>query len=173
MSCFDTALKFTLKWEGGFVDNPLDPGGATNEGITQTVYNAYRSREGLSKQSVRDITNAEVSTIYQTEYWNPSLAGEMLLPLAVAQFDTAVNFGVGGAIEFLQEALGVNIDGIAGTQTQLALKEKNKKSTALAIANERVQYRYKRVAEDPSQKVFLQGWLARDNALKKYVETLG
>ena len=172
MSNFETALKFTLKWEGGFVDNPADPGGATNEGVTQAVYNSYRSKDGLPKQSVKDITNAEVGNIYQTEYWDPSLAGEMVLPLSVAQFDTAVNFGVGGAIEFLQEALGVGIDGIAGAQTKSALNAKNNKATALAIANERIQYRHKRVAEDPSQKVFLQGWLNRDNALKKYVESL-
>jgi hypothetical protein len=99
------ALKFTLLWEGGFVNNPLDPGGATNRGITQFTYNTYRINKHLPTHDVADIAEEEVQDIYYSMYWKPSQAELAVEPLAIVLFDTAVNFGVGGAIEFLQEAL--------------------------------------------------------------------
>jgi len=100
-----TALKFTLEWEGGYVDHPNDLGGATNKGITQITYNSYRIRKELPTQRVKNITDDEVHEIYNEMFWLPSQAELMVLPLAVVHFDTAVMFGVGGAIKFLQEAL--------------------------------------------------------------------
>ena len=167
-----TALELTLKFEGGFVDHPSDPGGATNKGITQRTYNSFRIKKRLATKSVKFITDTEVHEIYEIMYWKPCKAEVMKLPSAVVQFDTAVLFGVGGAIKFLQEALGVTADGIFGTGTATALQANNNKQTANEIIDKRIAFHKKRVAEKPSQKVFLNGWVNRANQLRDFIKNL-
>lgn len=165
------ALKFTLLWEGGYVNHPDDPGGATNKGVTQGTYNTYRINNRLSTRGVDLITDAEVHDIYLSMYWKPSQASVMVLPLAIAHFDTAVNFGVGGAIEFLQEALEISADGIFGPGTQAALLANNNAHTAQKIVRGRIHYRKQRVNSNPTQEVFLTGWLNRDNDLGGFLQS--
>lgn len=102
---FKPSLTLTLAHEGGFVNHPKDPGGATNKGVTQAVYNAYRRNKGLDERSVRQITAAEINDIYRNQYWN--VAGCNLLPagLDYAVFDYAVNSGPGRAIKDLQRTI--------------------------------------------------------------------
>lgn len=158
-----TALKFTLVWEGGFVDHPHDIGGPTNYGVTQATYDSYRIKKRLPTQTVQKISGAEVQEIYQSLYWQPSQAGLMALPLAIVHFDTAVMFGVGGAILFLQEALNIPTDGGFGLRTKTAVEANNNKQTALRIIDGRVAYHQQRVKSNPTQAVFLDGWVARAN----------
>ena len=61
---FKKALKFVLKWEGGYVNNPNDKGGATNKGITQYTYNNWLKTHGLQPRNVKFITDDEVEQIY-------------------------------------------------------------------------------------------------------------
>jgi peptidoglycan hydrolase-like protein with peptidoglycan-binding domain len=166
------ALNFTLQWEGGFVDHPSDPGGATNKGVTTATYNEYLWSKGRSKQSVRNITDAEVQEIYRDLYWKPSQAELMTRSLAIVHFDTAVNFGVGGAVTFLQEILGIGADGVFGAKSKSALEKANTYNTAKRYCQARIDYRYQRVEENASQKAFLQGWLNRDNDLLRFVTNL-
>ncbi|MBE9179688.1 hypothetical protein IQ268_14055 [Oculatella sp. LEGE 06141] len=166
------ALRFTLKWEGGYVNNPYDIGGETNKGITAATYATYRRRKGLSNQSVRYITDAEVDEIYRDMYWSPSQSGLMTRALAIVHFDTAVNFGVGGSTIFLQETLGVRADGVFGAGTRSALDRANTSATARRYVQGRINYRHQRVRESPSQQVFLQGWLNRDNDLSRYIANI-
>ena len=108
---FEPALAFVLRWEGGLVDNPADPGGRTNKGITQKVYDAWRQQQGEPPRDVQQIEDSEVSTIYQAQYWTPASCESLAAPLALAEFDTAVNMGVGRAIRFLQTAVKCTADG--------------------------------------------------------------
>lgn len=167
-----TALKFTLKWEGGLSDHPADPGGRTNMGITHSVYDAYRKEKGLPIRDVSLIEMWEVQDIYREKYWKASKADTMVNSLAIVHFDTAVNFGVNGAVMFLQEAFGFSggaVDGKFGSDTTKALQANNNKATALKIVDGRIAYRHERVRKNPGQKVFLEGWLNRDNDLKKFI----
>lgn len=168
------ALQFTLKWEGGYVDHPFDLGGATNKGITHRNYDTYRIAKGLPTKDVKFIEEAEVMEIYSEMYWKPSQADSMILPLAIVHFDTAVLFGVTGAILFLQEALGVGVDGILGPQTESGLRANNNKETALNIIDGRIAYHRRRVDEDSTgnQRVFLEGWLNRANDLREFITEL-
>jgi lysozyme family protein len=70
VSNFDTCLQFVLQEEGGYVDDPRDPGGATNFGITQYTYDKWRTKKGLPVRSVALITQDEVAAIYKEEYWD-------------------------------------------------------------------------------------------------------
>lgn len=103
---FDRILEFTLKWEGGFVNDPDDPGGATNKGITIGTYTEYRKGKGLPAPTVDDlknITDEEVTDIYYHRYFIASNADDLPDKLAALHFDTAVLHGVGGANHFLKQ----------------------------------------------------------------------
>jgi len=167
---FDLAMAFVYKWEGGYINHPSDLGGATNHGVTQKVYDVYRRKMGLPPQPVIRLEFGEMRAIYKNDYWFPSRANLMIQPLATAHFDTAVNFGVVGAIKFLQETLGgLTVDGVFGDKTLKRLQERNTSYTAYKLVKARIAYRYQRVTEQPDQRVFLQGWLNRDQDLLRYI----
>ena|SRR5271157_553802 len=102
---FLIALSFTLQYEGGYSNNPDDPGGPTNFGITQHVYNTYRIQKNLPIQPVKNINADEMHEIYQINYWNASNCQNLPSGVDFAVFDLAVNNGVGRAKEFLPEAM--------------------------------------------------------------------
>jgi hypothetical protein len=107
--CWARAMAFVARWEGGWADNPNDPGGATNKGITLSTYARWRQAQGQpvpSKDDLRAIPDAEVDRIYREWYWLASGADKLPWPLCLAQFDTAVNAGVGRAEEMLRRSDG-------------------------------------------------------------------
>lgn len=121
---FGRALQHVLEMEGGFSDDPYDPGGPTNKGITLEVYSRWigesvtpESRSRLVARLKR-IPDAMVGEIYKTRYWQPADCVRMPAPLALMHFDAAVNHGVVGAIRILQEAVGADVDGEIGPQTR-------------------------------------------------------
>lgn len=173
VDAFKTALQFTLKWEAG-VGHPNDLAGVVNRGISQRSYDTYRQRKDLPLQSVLKISDAEVETLYYEDYWLASKADLMCLPLAVAHFDTAVNFSVRSSIKFLQGALGgLTADGKFGAQTAASLQKQNTLETAKRYCQARRDYRYQRVKDNPTQQQFLKGWLRRDDDLIQIVSKLG
>lgn len=103
---FERALTRALRYEGGYVNHPADPGGATNQGVTQAAYDKWRTRQRLPTRSVREITPAEVRAVYHTDYWL-AIGGDELAPArAAALFDAAVNSGVGRALAWDHAAAG-------------------------------------------------------------------
>ena len=120
-SNFEKALALVLEHEGGYVDHPKDPGGATNRGVTQAVYNAYRKIRGRGMQSVKFITDDELRAIYKFQYWDKVQGDFLPTGLDYAVFDFAVNSGVGRAAKYLQAVLGVAQDGQIGARTLAAI----------------------------------------------------
>lgn len=118
---FSACLAETLKWEGGFSNDPYDPGGATMNGITQRVYDAYRLRKHLSKQSVRNIAPAERDEIYRATYWDEVNGDRLPAGVDLVTWDYGVNSGPSRAIKSLQKALGVVPDGHMGEITERAI----------------------------------------------------
>lgn len=120
---FDESYGRVLVYEGGFSNHPRDPGGATNKGVTQRVYDGYRRRKGLSTQSVRYISNAETREIYREQYWDAARCNALPVGVNFAVFDGAVNSGVGQSVKWLQRALAAGgyyhgpIDGDCGIGT--------------------------------------------------------
>ena len=169
---FEDALKFVLKWEGGFTNHPKDPGGATNKGITQKVYDVYKVSRKHPKMSVKHILDFEVKEIYETKYWDLVRAKWLKAPLGLVMFDTAVNFGPAGAIRRLQKALKLKITGTWTQEISDVIHECDAGKVALEICKLRKIWRNYRVKQNPSQKVFLQGWLNRDNDLINEVNKL-
>lgn len=145
---FKQALKFVLKWEGGYVNNPNDKGGATNKGITQNTYNSWLKSQGKTSKDVRNIADSEVEQIYYKNYWLAAGCDKMSKDFALLAFDTAVNMGVSRVNEFMKAAQWKYPDKFI-----LARAEK-----------------YNEFANVASQRGFLHGWLNRLFDLKKEIE---
>lgn len=169
MSAFDQALKFVLRWEGGFVDHPADPGGRTNRGVTQKVYDDWRSRKGLPWRDVKLLEEAELCSIYNGNYWLPPRCDLLLTPLDLVQFDTAVNMGVGRAVRFLQASAGCGVDGDFGPGTQHAVAQCDAGTMLSDYCQRREAYYRRLIQKNPKLGVFLKGWLNRLNALRKEI----
>ena len=162
-------MPFILRWEGGYVNHPADPGGATNKGVTQKVYDDWRKRQGLLARDVRQLEDAEMHAIYEAGYWLPPRCDLLQSGLDLAQFDTAVNMGPKRAVQFLQQALRCEVDGDFGPATRKAAEACSLGSTIAAYCDVREAFYRGRVAQRPDQGVFLKGWLNRLNALRKEV----
>ncbi len=118
---FEKALAYVLEHEGGYVNHPRDPGGATNKGVTQAVYDSYRKMRGRGQQSVKFITDEELRAIYKFQYWDKVQADHLPSGVDYAVFDFAVNSGVGRASKYLQAVVGVPQDGQIGARTIAAI----------------------------------------------------
>ncbi len=166
---FDVALAHVLRMEGGFSDDPYDPGGPTNRGITLRVYASHKgttldatNREQL-KSELKSIPDATVRSIYLTRYWRPAGCEQMPAGIALMHFDAAVNHGVGTAIRSLQQALGVAADGVIGPLTRRALATSSPTSIIEKYAAIR-EARYRRLHHFWR---FGRGWLNRVAATRK------
>lgn len=120
---FECCLKNVLAKEGGWSNNPNDPGGATMKGVTQRVYDSWRRRKGLPLASVRGISDGEVAEIYKTQYWDAVRGDEVPRGIDNCLFDEAVNSGPIRSVMDLQAVLGVSIDGHFGILTMGALQQ--------------------------------------------------
>ncbi len=159
-----------LKWEGGFVNHPNDKGGATNKGITIATFTSYRKLKGLPQPSVDDlknISNEEWMDILKTLYWDRWKA-DQINNQSIANFlvDWVWASGVYG-IKYPQQVLGVVVDGIVGSRTLTAVNEyPDQKELFQKLWDRRKQHFENIVQRDPSQKVFLKGWMNRLNDYK-------
>lgn len=156
-----------LKWEGGFVNHPNDKGGATNKGITIGTYTYYRKSKGLTLPTVNDlknISNEEWIDILKTLYWDKWKA-DQITNQSIANLLVDWVWGSGGyGIKYPQQALGVVDDGIVGNKTLYAVNTyPNQKELFQKLWNRRKQHFESIVQRDPSQKVFLKGWMNRLN----------
>lgn len=170
---FERALHTVLVREGGYVNDKADRGGATNKGITQKVYDAWRRSHALPIRSVADIEDAEVAAIYLTQYWHPAHCEKLPEALAIVHFDAAVNHGVRRAIKLLQLALGASDDGVMGKETmkslETALEMTNEDAVIDAYLDIRSDFYEEIVERDPTQVKFLAGWKNRIRALRSEV----
>lgn len=99
---FSKCLKLTLVHEGGRVHHSKDPGGRTNQGVTQATYNAWRRGQGLASRTVFDLTDKERDAIYRQHYWDRIHADDLPLGVDYCLFDLAVNSGCGRANKVLR-----------------------------------------------------------------------
>lgn len=106
------AMKRLLGNEGGYVDHPQDPGGATNFGVTEKVARAHGYQGDM-----RNLPMGIAVEIYETDYWRPIKADQLPDSLKFHVFDAAVNSGTTQAIKWLQKAAGLTEDGVIGPRT--------------------------------------------------------
>lgn len=173
MSDFAAALSFTLKWEGGYVNDPADPGGATNKGITQRTYDAWRTGLKLPCQPVKTISDTEVQKIYEGSYWASVHGPELPDPVAMVAFDIGVNMGVKRSVTLMQAASGASADGVWGPNTKKAVLAQDPVEFAAELCDAREKYYRNLAAQKPTLGKFLKGWLNRTNDLRKVAGLTG
>lgn len=155
-SRFEQSLALVLQHEGGFVQHPRDPGGATNFGITRKTLSRARGRH-VSVEDVRHLTQEEAALIYRRLYWDPVRADELSPGLDLAVFDLAVHSGPAKAVRMLQDALGIRADGVVGPVTLEAVREADPEAAIRSLTRARLGF-LSRLGIWP---VFGRGWRRR------------
>lgn len=149
---FDAAFTKLLGHEGGFVDHPSDPGGATRWGVTERV-----ARANGYTGHMRDFPEIAARHIYRREYWQAVRAEELPPGVRYAVFDAAVNSGVRQSIRWLQRALGVADDGVIGPVTLRAARD----ADPHALRGKLLAQRLKFMTDLKTWPVFGRGWARR------------
>lgn len=153
---FHQALAVVLRHEGGYVDHPADPGGATKFGITLSTLSRWRGK-AVTKAEVRALGRDEAAAIYRAGYWDPVRGDDLPAGVDLALFDFAVNSGPSRAVSTLQDVLGVKTDGRIGPLTMAALKSQDAGALVTALCSQRQAF-LRRLATFP---VFGKGWTRR------------
>lgn len=156
---------FIMEHEGGFVFNPVDKGGVTNKGVTLKTFRSYAGCN-MTEVDLKTMSDFQWYDIFKKYYWDFCKADRInSQAVANAIVDWAYNSGPKTAVSTVQRILGVECDGIVGTMTIEAINNMRSGKLFDAIQFERAAFVQKIVKNDPSQKVFLKGWLRRINEI--------
>lgn len=159
-----------LKWEGGFVNDPDDLGGATNKGVTIKTYTFFRWRKHQSTPTIDDLKNIsdeEFTAILKEMYWDACRADRIeSQSVANAIVDWAWNSGTVTAAKELQKVLGVTVDGVIGNVTLSAINSIDAETMFDLIQKTRIAYLERICVSRPANKKFMKGWMNRVNSLK-------
>ena len=156
---FKKVLAFCLSFEGELSDHPLDRGGLTWKGIARNAHPdwpgwAYIDRGQRPPDEL-------VEKLYYERFWKPLRCDELPPPVALLLFDTAVGTGIAPAVRLMQRTLRVKADGIIGPQTISAAKNADLYVFSVFFTLYRQNYYRIIVHKDPSQEIFLLGWMRR------------
>lgn len=136
---FNTIMAHEFAFEGGYVDHPKDPGGATNMGITIGALSDFLGRPA-SKAEVKALTKAQAAEIFRGRYWNHIRGDDLPGGVDLMTMDGAVNSGVSRGVRWLQSAIGVAQDGRAGPQTIATARAANAPQTVRKMAKARMSF---------------------------------
>lgn len=168
MASVDGLLPHLLKWEGGYVCDPDDLGGATNMGVTIETYRAYCRKNGLPHPSLarlKRMTKKEWREIVRTMYWE-RFGADGIASQSVANICVDWLWLSGSvAIKRVQEIVGVKVDGIVGVKTLAAINSRSPLSLFGAIKQARKEHIDEICEARPKNEKFRRGWLNRLNDL--------
>jgi lysozyme family protein len=153
MAQFEPAIQKTLLWEGGYVNNPADPGGETKFGISKRSY---------PNVDIANLTVEDAIAIYRRDFWNYD--GIVDQDVADKIFDLGVNVGKFHAVSITQLAAGVTTDGRYGPNTERAINAHPSGSFLPTIRIAAENYHKEIVVSHPQDAEFLSGWLKRDES---------
>ena len=142
--------------EGGYVDNKLDPGGATNWGCTQAVWEGYIGHK-VSVDDMKALTKEDVKPLYKKRYWDAIHGDAIPSGLDYCLFDCAINSGVNRSAKIIQEIVGVFADGAIGNNTVSAITQLN----PITAINEFCDKRQAFLKSLKTFPVFGKGWSKR------------
>lgn len=148
MTPFERAFELVVESEGGFVDDPSDPGGKTKFGVSQRAY---------PDEDIERMTLARAQFLYRRDYWDRISGDSLPEGVALVLFDFAVNSGVSQAVKSLQRLLGVTSDGQIGPMTIAATRAIPSRRLVSWLSAERALY----VAGLPTFSRFGRGWTRR------------
>lgn len=153
--------------EGGYVDNPKDPGGATNLGVTQATLAAWRKRP-VSKAEVKALGKPEARDIYRKAYADKVAFDELPSGLDAAVLDYAVNSGPSRAVKALQGLVGAAQDGIIGPKTLAAVARYGAGTLVTRLCDERMRF----LRGLKTWKTFGKGWTSRVVRVRSFAQAI-
>ncbi|GLU26778.1 glycoside hydrolase family 108 protein [Brucella pseudogrignonensis] len=153
---FQKVIPYIFSEEGGYVDNPRDPGGATNMGITLSTLSAWEGHT-VSAADVKSLSSSTATKIYQQQFWNKIDGDSLPSGIDYAVFDFAVNSGPGRAAKTLQATLNMPQDGVIGVKTISALSGRSPEAVINALCDARAAW----LKGLSTASTFGAGWLAR------------
>lgn len=156
---FDTCMAQIWVHEGGYVNDPQDPGGETNLGISKRAY---------PKENIKTMTRARASAIYKRDYWDAVRGDELPSGLDYVAFDGAVNSGVSRGAKWVQHAIGASVDGRIGTA---ALESARKADVPKAI-NRACDARLAFMRNLSTWSRFGKGWQSRVDGVRRLALTM-
>jgi lysozyme family protein len=154
MNNFKECLDLVLKSEGGWVNNPNDPGGETNLGVTKRVWEEW---VGHPVKTLKNLTKDDVAPLYELKYWKASYCEVLPRGLDFVVFSMAVNSGPGRSVKLLQSSVGCLPDGVIGPRTRGLISSSNSADIIKKFSTARREY-YQSLKVFP---IFGKGWLAR------------
>ena len=158
---WEMCFEMVLKHEGGFVNNPKDPGGMTNLGVTRTNWELYLDRD-VTEADMRALTPEMVKPFYKHNYWDRIRGDDLPSGVDYAAYDLAVNSGTGRAAKYLQKIAGVPEDGVIGPQSLKAIQKCDAEDAVDEICNMRMDFLKNLNTFD----TFGKGWTIRVNDVK-------
>ena len=165
MADYKKLKPFILKWEGGYVNDKDDLGGATNKGVTLATFRSVYG-QGKTANDLRNMTDQQWETIFKKHFWDKWRADEIedqsVANILVDWLWASGSYG----IKIPQRVLGVTVDGIVGAKTIAAVNAKDGKSFFKEVRQERIDFIDRICNSRPQNKKFKKGWLNRINALK-------
>lgn len=165
VSRFDKAMEHVFRWEGGLVDNPNDPGGRTNFGISFRWLEEHGididGDGAVTPKDIDTLTPERASSLYARFFWSPALDKIESDAVAIYLFDMMVNMGSDRAVRIAQEACGAETDGRLGRKTLEAINAVQSNSLVDRMREIRSQFYRRLAAKKPALAVFLRGWLSR------------
>lgn len=166
-SNFNHCLELVLAHEGGYVNDPRDPGGMTNLGVTKRAWEAYAGH-AVDEAFMRALTPASVAPFYKAQYWNKIKGDALPAGVDCAVFDYAVNSGTSRAAKALQQAAGVLVDGAIGPATLAAVAQTNHSALIAQICTLRQSF-LQNLSTFPT---FGKGWTRRVSEVRNEAHAL-
>lgn len=153
---WDLCFELVLKSEGDFSDNPKDPGGMTNLGVTKRNWERYLDRN-VSEAEMRALTPEVVKPFYKSKYWDKIRGDDLPSGIDYAAYDFAVNSGVNRASKWLQKIAGVTVDGIIGPKSLEAINSCDAEDVIDALCDMRMDF----LKDLSTFETFGKGWTDR------------
>ena len=158
---FERLIGFVLEHEGGYVNDPTDPGGETKYGISKRSY---------PRLDIKNLTIEDAKGIYYQDWWLP-LKCPQIHDDKVAQkyLDTCVNTGKGTGTKILQRALQmigyrITVDGAIGPKTLAAVNAADPQALLVAMRQQQKAHYEQLIQKNPKLEKFRRGWMARANS---------
>lgn len=167
---FERSLAEVLKHEGGWVNHPKDPGGATMKGVTLATFRGT-VKPNATKEDLRKITDDQLRVVYRRHFWDKVLGAELPDGLDHAVFDFAVNSGPGRAVRVLQQVVGARVDGIVGPKTLDAIRELPLGTVIGRLCDERLAYMQRIKNRKTGERLwptFGKGWSRRVDGVRAF-----
>ena len=164
---FASSLQAVLFHEGGYSNNPKDPGGMTNLGCTKDVWEEWCGHP-VDEKAMRNLKSTDVAPLYKRKYWDKVCGDDLPAGIDYVVFDAAINSGPGRAVKWLQACVGAEVDGALGPKTLAAVRAMDAKKLVDDYGKRRLSF----LLDLPAWSTFGNGWTKRVNEVTNAASTM-